>query len=222
MQKYATPTAIAAVLDIPAGRVRFVAAERVDTTVEVRAADASKSRDAKAAERTAVTFLDGVLRIAQADGKRFAGPSGSVEITVHLPAGSGVEAKAASTEFHGVGRFGEVAIEAAQGRIELDEVAGARLAVQSGDVSVGRLAGSAEISTQQGGIRIAEAARGTLVLRTRAGDIAVGAARGTSATLDAGTPHGRIRNTLAGTAGAEAELRIHASTAQGDITAAGN
>ena len=52
MQKFDTPAPISAVLDIPAGRVQFIAADRADTTVEVRPADASNGRDVKAAEQT--------------------------------------------------------------------------------------------------------------------------------------------------------------------------
>src|SRR4051794_35221572 len=101
MQKFDTPTPISAVLDIPAGRVRFIAADRSDTAVEVLPADAAKRRDVKVAARTAVAFADGVLRIETSAGNRFLGESGSVEVTVQLPAGSRVEAKAASADFRG-------------------------------------------------------------------------------------------------------------------------
>lgn len=63
MQKFDTPTPISAVLDIPAGRVRFIAADRSDTAVEVLPADASNGRDVKVAEQTTVDYGDGVLRI---------------------------------------------------------------------------------------------------------------------------------------------------------------
>ena len=108
-------------------------------------------------------------------------------MTVQLPAGSRVEAKAASAEFRGVGRLGDVAFEGAHGAIKIDEAASVRLTAHAGDVAVGRLGGPAEISTQKGDIRIAEAVRGTVVLRTQAGDVSVGAAPGVSASLDAGT-----------------------------------
>ncbi|MER5779610.1 hypothetical protein ABT144_36025, partial [Streptomyces sp. NPDC002039] len=75
------------------------------------------------------------------------------------------------------------------------------------------------ISTRKGDLRITEAVRGTVDLRTEAGDITVGAARGVSASLDAGTGHGRIHNALRNTEGATAGLSIHATTAHGDITA---
>ncbi|MER5382935.1 DUF4097 family beta strand repeat-containing protein [Streptomyces sp. NPDC002688] len=220
MQKFDTPAPVNAVLDIPAGQIRFIAADRADTTVEVLPADAAKGRDVKAAQRITVAYEDGVLRVEAAPAKnRVLGDSGSVEVTVQLPAGSRVEAKAALAELRGVGRLGDVVFEGAQGSVKLDETASARLTLQSGDISVGRLRGSAEISTQKGDLRIAEAVQGTVTLRTEAGEISVGAASGVSASLDAGTAYGRISNTLKNADGAAAGLTINASTAYGDITA---
>lgn len=219
MQKFDTPDQVSTVLDIPAGRIRFIAADRADTTVDVLPADASNSRDIKAAERITVEYVDGVLRIGAAPAKnRILGSSGSVEITVQLPAGSHIEAKAADSELRGVGRLGNVAFEGAQGSVKLDETASARLTLLAGDVSVGRLGGPAEISTQKGDLRITEAMGGTVTLRTESGGIFVGAARGVSASLDAGTAYGRIDNALKNTDGTAA-LNIHATTSYGDITA---
>lgn len=218
-QKFATPAPVSAVLDIPAGRIRFIAVDRADTTVEVLPADASKSRDVKAAEQIEVAYGEGVLRIEAAPAmNRILGPSGSIEVTVQLPAGSRVEAKAALAEVRGVGRLGDVSFEGAQGTIALDEAASAHLTLQHGDVSVGRLGGPARISTQKGDLRITEAVHGTVTLCTEHGGISVGAARGVSASLDAGTGHGRIHNALKNTEGA-AGLNIHATTAYGDISA---
>ncbi|MCL8014362.1 DUF4097 family beta strand repeat-containing protein [Streptomyces sp. AS02] len=219
MQKFDTPAPISAVLGIPAGRIRFIAADRDDTTVEVLPADASKDRDVKAAEQTRVEYGDGVLRIEAPVKNQVLGPSGSVDVTIQLPAGSRVEAKAAAAEFRGVGRLGDVVLDSAHGSVKLDETDSARLTLLAGDVSVGRLGGPGEIGTQKGDIRISEAVRGTVTLRTEHGEISVGAARGVSASLDAGTSYGRIRNALVNTDGAAARLDIHATTAYGDITA---
>jgi DUF4097 and DUF4098 domain-containing protein YvlB len=138
-------------------------------------------------------------------------------VTVQLPAGSRVEAKAASAEFRAVGRLGDVAFEGAYRQIKLDEAASVRLTAIDGDVEVGRLNGPAEISTLRGDIRIAKAVRGTVVLRTQSGDISVGAAAGVSAALDAGTGYGRISNALKNDG--TADLDIHATTSHGDIAA---
>ena len=138
-------------------------------------------------------------------------------VTVRVPAGSRVEARAASAEFRAVGRLGDVVFEGAYRQIKIDEAASVRLAAVDGDVEVGRLCGAAEISTTRGDIRIAEAVRGTVVLRTESGDISVGAAAGVSASLDAGTSLGRISNTLKNDG--TAQLDIRATASQGDITA---
>ncbi|QFR02089.1 DUF4097 domain-containing protein [Streptomyces phaeolivaceus] len=196
MQKFDTPAPISAVLAVPAGRVRFIAAARADTTVD---------------------FADGVLRItAAAPEDRHVGPSGSVEVTVRLPVGSRVEARTDSAELSAVGPLGDVAFEGAYREIEIDDAASLHLTATDGDVEVGRLGGPAEISTARGDIRIAEAVRGTVVLRTGSGDISVGAAAGVSATLDAGTDHGRVGNSLKNDG--TPQLDIRATTAQGDIT----
>ncbi|MEZ0092917.1 DUF4097 and DUF4098 domain-containing protein YvlB [Streptacidiphilus sp. EB129] len=172
----------------------------------------------KAAEQTTVEYRDGVLRIHTAEPQnQYLGPSGSLEVTVHLPAGSRVEAKTASCELRGVGRLGDVAFDGAYRQIKIDEAASLRLTAVDGDVEVGRLGGPAQISTARGDITITEAIRGTLDLRTQMGDISIGAATGVSAALDASTGHGRVRNALKndGTTG----LDIRATTPQGDITA---
>ncbi|KOU27371.1 hypothetical protein ADK52_08600 [Streptomyces sp. WM6372] len=220
MQKFETAAPIAVVLDVAAGRVQLIAADRADVAVEVRPADASKGRDVKVAEQATVEFVDGVLRIATAVAKhQVLGASGAVEVTVQLPAGSRVEAKGAAVEFRGVGRLGAVVFEGAQGVVKVDEAESARIALQAGDVFVGRLGGPAEVSTQKGDLHIGEAVRGAVVLSTQSGDISVGAARGVSASLDAGTSYGRIHNALNNTDGAAAGLDIRATTAYGDITA---
>ncbi|MFG3267696.1 DUF4097 family beta strand repeat-containing protein [Streptomyces bobili] len=218
MQKFATTAPISAILDIPAGRIQFIAADRADTTVEILPADPSRSRDTKTAEQTTVAYADGVLRItASAPGNRLTGPSGAVEVTVQLPAGSRVEAKAASAELRGVGRLGEVVFEGAYRQIKIDEADGVRLTAIDGDIEIGRLNGPAEISTARGDIRIAEAVRGTVVLRTQSGDISIAAATGVSAALDAGTGHGRVSNALKNDG--TTELDIRATTSHGDIAA---
>ncbi|MBB4986273.1 MULTISPECIES: DUF4097 family beta strand repeat-containing protein [Streptomyces] len=218
MQKFDTTAPIATVLAVPAGRIRLIAADRADATVEVLPADPSKSRDVKTAERTEVAYADGVLRVEVPKTKNgILGGNGSIEVTVQLPAGSRVEAEAAATEFRGVGRLGEVVFEGAYGQIKIDEAAGLRLNAADGDVEVGRLTGPAEISTARGDIRIAEATGGTLTLTTQKGDIAVGAAAGVSASLNAGTAYGRVDNSLRNDG--TSALNIQATTAYGDITA---
>lgn len=179
---------------------------RNDLSTRARQVTRQKSRHVKAAEQVTVVYRDDVLRIEAVEARsRVLGSSGSVEVTVQPPAGSRVEAKAASAELRRVGRLGNVAFEGAYGEevaVKLDEAASIRLTTLAGDVSVGRLTGPGEISAQKGDIHVVEAAGGTLTLSTQQGDITVGAADGISASLDASTSYGRIHNALMNTDGA--------------------
>jgi DUF4097 and DUF4098 domain-containing protein YvlB len=197
--------------------VQLIAADRTDTTVEVLPADASKSRDVKAAEQTTVDYRDGVLQVEVPVKNQLFGPSGSIEVTVQLPAGSRVEAKAAATEFRAVGRLGDVTFDGAYDQIKVDEATSARITAVAGDIWVGRLTGPAQLTTTKGDIHLTEAASGQVTLRTDMGDIEVCAAPGVSAALDAGTSYGRISNALKNDGATQ--LDIHATTTYGDITA---
>ncbi|MEU0027755.1 DUF4097 family beta strand repeat-containing protein [Streptomyces sp. NPDC006335] len=217
MQKFDTPAPVTAVIDLPAGHVQVIAADRADTTVEIRPAHPARGRDTKAAEQIEVDHRDGVLRItAPAAKNQYFGPSGSVELTVQLPAGSRVEAKAAAAEFRAVGRLGDVVFEGAHGPVKIDEAASLRLTAADGHITVGRLTGPGHISTQRGDITIGEAVTGTVVLTTQQGDITLHTAA--PASLDAGTSYGRIHNTLKNTEGTPA-LAVRATTSHGDISA---
>ncbi|MFF9094450.1 DUF4097 family beta strand repeat-containing protein [Streptomyces sp. NPDC014802] len=220
MHTFDTPAPISAVLDVPAGRIQFIAAERTDTVVEILPANASKSRDVKAAEQTTVDYADGTLHIATPVKNQHLGPTGAVEVTVKLPAGSRVEATTAAAELRTVGRLGDVTFSGAYRHIKLDETASLHLTATDGDIEIGRLGGPAQITTARGDILIGEATGGKVVLTTQSGDITVTAAAGVSATLDAGTSHGRIANTLKNDGAST--LDIHATTTSGDITARSN
>lgn len=215
-----TPGPVTVTLDIPAGRVRLIASDRGDTTVEVRPSQASKKRDQKAAEQTAVEFRDGVLRIATPEPNKVLGGSGSLDVMIALPTGSRLEGRAGAAELFGTGRLGEVAFEGGYRVIDLAEAAGARLQMHMGEVTIGRLSGPARITNSKGDITVAEAVAGAVELRTEMGNLSVTAAQGVSATLDAATGHGRITNALMNAAGAAAALRFKATTGSGDITAA--
>ena len=201
MQTYQTTSPVHAVIDVPAGRIRVNAGEHSEASVEVRPADPAKPRDVRAAEQMRIAYDAGTLTVAAAPPRyKVLGTSGNVEVTLTLPAGSGVHATSAAAELRTAGRLGAVSLEAAMGQISLDEAASVNLTLQHGNVKVARLTGPARITTQ-------------------AGNIDVTAAAGLSATLDACTTLGRIYNTLKNTAGAAAPVTIRATTQHGDITA---
>ncbi|MGW5364048.1 DUF4097 family beta strand repeat-containing protein [Actinopolymorpha pittospori] len=217
MQKFDTPAPITAVLDIPAGRVQLIAADRTDTTVEVAPTNPAKNRDVKTAEQTSIDYTDGTLKIHTNVKNQILGPSGSIQVTIQLPAGSKVTATTAASELRGVGRLGDLTFTGAYRHSKVDETASLHLTAIDGDIEIGRLTGPSEIATTRGDITITEATGGKVELRTQSGDISVTAAPGVSATLDAGTSYGRINNTL--TNNGTPQLHIHATTNHGDITA---
>ncbi|MGW8566327.1 DUF4097 family beta strand repeat-containing protein [Isoptericola sp. NPDC055881] len=217
MQTFQTATATA-VVHLPAGRLTVVAADRQDTTVDVRPANPAKRRDVEAAERTTVDFADGVVSVTTPAEHRALGSTGFVDVTVQVPSGSRLQAEVASAEVRVVGRLGDVVVENAHGDIKVDEAATARLTTQAGDITVGRLTDSSTLRTAKGDLRVDEATAGTLELDTQLGGITVGVAAGVTASLDSGTALGRVRNALASTGGA-VTLQIRATTAMGDISA---
>ena len=219
MQKFDTPAPISAVLDIPAGRIQFIAADRADTTVEVLPAERLQGprREGGGADHGRIRRRRPADRVLGEE---------PVPRPLRIHRGDGPAAR----RFPGRGQGGQRRVprrrtarrrrlrQARTASIKLDEAASARLTTVDGDVSVGRLGGPAEISTARGDIQIAEAVRGTVVLRTQAGDD-LGRRRRRSLGLPwtpappTAASATRLKND--GTA----DLNIHATTAHGDITA---
>jgi DUF4097 and DUF4098 domain-containing protein YvlB len=217
MQTFATPAPVTAILTVPAGSIQITAADRADTTVQIRPADPAKARDVKLAARITAAYSDGVLRVTAPAANRVLGSTGAVEVTIQLPAGSAVQATTASAQFTTTGPLGEVTLDSAQATVSVEQAATARITVVDGDITAGHLGGDAQLRTARGSIHITEATRGTLELRTQTGAITVAAAAGASAALDAGTTIGRVSNALKNTG--TTDLAIHATTTVGDITA---
>ncbi|OIV39449.1 hypothetical protein BIV57_01030 [Mangrovactinospora gilvigrisea] len=217
MPNFATPAPIATVMNLPAGSVRVVAGDRAETTVAITPADPGKSRDVKAAEQTTAVLADGVLRIDGPAKNQYFGPTGAIQAVIELPAGSAVEVKASSVQLTTEGALGAVTVATDHGDLNVAAAATAQLATTAGSVTVGQLADGGEIRTSSGSITVTQAAGGALTLRTDSGAITVGAAAGVSASLDASTSNGRVSNALKNDG--STQLAIHATTANGDITA---
>ena len=217
-QTFPTPTPINTVLDIPGGRVQFTATNRTDTTVRVQPADPAKNRDIKAAQRTTIEYAAGVLHITTAGtSNELFGPSGTIDVTIELPTGSSIQAKAGAAELRTTGQLGDITFDGAYKHINIDQAASLHLTAVDGDITIGRLGGPAHITTARGNIHIAEAARGPVALETHSGDITINAAPSVSATLNASTSYGRVTNSLRNDG--NAQLDIRATTSLGSITA---
>ena len=188
MQKFATPTPITAVLDIPAGRLQLIAADRTDTTVEIQPTNPAKNRDVQAAEQTTVTYTDGVLRIHTPTHQPALRP-------LRIPRRSPSSCPPAPTSRPPPPPANSAASAAwatspSTAPTARSKSTRPRASASPRSTATSRSAAWAaphEISTTRGDIRITEAAGGTVVLSTQSGDISIAAAAGVSAALDAGT-----------------------------------
>ena len=135
-----------------------------------------------------------------------------------MPAGSHVRATSASAELLGEGRLGDVTFESSNGAVKHYETGSARLALLAGDITVGRLGGPGEITTEKGDIHITEAVQGVVTLRTVSGDVTVGVLEGVVDPAQRGACVEAGGDSVGGADGAPA-LTIHATTTQGDIFA---
>jgi len=98
MPIFATPGPIAATVEVAGAQVRVTASDRTDTVVLVKPINEAGRSDVKVANKTTVDFVGGQLSVkTTTSGDK----SGSVAITIDLPAGSSLadrqEASVAST-----------------------------------------------------------------------------------------------------------------------------
>ena len=209
MHTFPTPTPIDVAIDRGIGHVHLVAADRTDTTVDVRPTNPAVAADVEAADRSTVDFVNGQLTVTVPNKKTLRtlfGRPGQVDVTIDLPSGSRVDADVAAP-IRGEGTLGESTIATAVGAVRLERTGRLKLRTGAGDVSVGRVAGGADLNTASGKIRVgavagavvAKTANGEVTLgavdgdvrvRTAAGDIAVERARG---SVVAKTAYGSIR-----------------------------
>jgi hypothetical protein len=176
MPSFDTPGPISVIAHVGAGSIRFTAGDRLDTVVEVRPRDPKRDKDVRAAEQTEVTYASGALTVRTKE-RRLVGPTGTVDVTVGLPAGSRVDATGAWTGVLGEGRLGEVRVKASGGDVRLDTTGPLRLTASHGSITVDRVEGTAEITTSSGSLRVGTV-DGSAVLKNSHGTTTVGAATG--------------------------------------------
>ncbi|MFE1859270.1 DUF4097 family beta strand repeat-containing protein [Streptomyces anandii] len=208
MPAFDTPAPISVTAHVGAGSIRFTAADRPETVVEVRPRDPKRDKDVRAAEQTEVTYASGVLTVRTKE-RRVIGPSGVVDVTVELPAGSRVDTTGSWTQVLGEGRLGEVRVKTSGGDVRLDTTGPLRLTVSHGSITVDRVEGTAEIAASFGSLRVGTI-EGSAVLKNSHGTTAVAAALG---ELRVSGAHGDIDI-------ARAENSVTATTANGTVRVA--
>lgn len=151
MPAFATPGPIAATIVVAGAHVRVTASDRTDTVVLVEPIDTASPSDIKVAARTRVVFVGGQLSVKTTTS---GDASGSVAITIDLPAGSSLVGYLAHSQIQADGDYGECELHLAKGRVRLDRVNALQANIVAGEVSVARIAGRADIEGRAFTVRI--------------------------------------------------------------------
>ncbi|MFD0899696.1 DUF4097 family beta strand repeat-containing protein [Actinomadura sediminis] len=202
-----TPDEIAAAVETAGGLVRFRAADRADTVVDVRPSDPAREFDVQAAEETRVEFEAGRLSVKtpRYTVRSLVGSPPSVEVTIDLPTGSHVEAKSGG-HFRAEGRLGDTDLDTAAGFVRLQETGRLKVRAAAGEISVQRASGHIEVVSAAAKIRLGEIT-GTASVKASNGDITIGDVAGDARLVNA---NGDV---LIGRSRAE----LHAKTAHGSV-----
>jgi DUF4097 and DUF4098 domain-containing protein YvlB len=239
MPEFDTPEPITVEIDLLIGDVRLTAGERENTVIEVRPSDPAENNDVRAADRTRVerTSAGLLVRTSRPRGQGLIGPTsrtGSVDVTIELPAGSQVRGEGSAAAFRATGPLGECRLKTSAGSIRLDQAGPVELRTGAGGIEVDRIAGPAEVSTGSGRVRLGEVDGPAVVKNSNGetwigevtadlrvhganGQVTVGRAAG---DVDASTGNGDIRvgevtrgNTTLKTGFGEIEIGLSAGTA---------
>lgn len=155
MPTFETPEPIFASISLVVGNVWVIASDRRDTSVVVTPSDRSNDSDVKAAEATRVEYSHGTLVVKGPNqrGPFSFGKTGSLEVTIELPADSRLGGDAAVADFRCDGRLGECKITTATGSIRLDQTGPLHLSTSTGSITVDRADGLVEL-TGAGEVRV--------------------------------------------------------------------
>ena len=119
MPTFATPDPITATVEVAGAEVQVTASDRTDTVVLVEPLNAASRKDVKVADRTKIDLAGGQLSVkTTTPGDK----SGSVSITIDLPAGSGLAAYLAHSSVQVDGPVGQCELHLASGRVQLDRI----------------------------------------------------------------------------------------------------
>jgi DUF4097 and DUF4098 domain-containing protein YvlB len=189
------------------GDVRIIAGDRDATLVEVQPSDASNEEDVKVAELTRVEYASEQLLVKAPKLRSWLSKrGGSIDVTIELPAGSHVHGTMGLGDFHCDGELGDCRIKTGLGRIRLDRADKLNLRSATGDITVERATGRAEVTAGSGDVRLGEL-DAAAVIKNSNGDTWVGVAAG---DLRLNTANGSIAVDLA-------QASVGAKSANGDV-----
>ena len=153
MPSFETHQPILLSIGLSQGMVHVIASNRTDTVVAVSPSDPGRPADVEAAGKTVVDLVNGTLSIRMPKPGGIAAPvigwkrSGSVVVTVELPEGSSLRADTGVADFRCDGCLGDVEVKTGAGDVRLDRTGALRVRAGVGRVAVEEAAGDAEIVT---------------------------------------------------------------------------
>jgi Putative adhesin len=178
MPTFNTPEPIAARVEAAAGSVRFVATDRDDTVVEVRAHDESRAADVRAAELARVQCHNGKLTAAAGRGGFPLFRGGAIDIDIALPSRSTLTVSVTSADVCAEGEFDDCQISSASGNLNVDAVQGnLKATTASGSITVQAVTGNVSVATASGNTTIGQL-DGDLKFKAASGDLGVEHLRG--------------------------------------------
>jgi DUF4097 and DUF4098 domain-containing protein YvlB len=209
MPTFDTPHPVSATVELVLGEVRITASERADTVVDVRPSDAANPADVKAAETTHVAYANDKLVVKAPKARPLLSTrndTGSIDVTIEVPAGSHLDGSGQVADFHSDGRLGDTRVRTGLGQVRLDWAGALHVKNGAGDVTVDRATGHTEITAGTGDVRLREV-DGSAVIRNANGDTWVGLAGGDT----------RVKAANGSIAVDRANASLSAKSANGDV-----
>lgn len=188
MPAFDTPEPLRVILEFDVGSARISAGPRTDTVVEVLPADGADETDVRAARETHVSCAGGTLTVKGPRKRSLFGRTGSLDVSIELPAGSHVRAVSPMADLTCEGPLGDCHLKTSLGDIRLDEAATAYLKTDHGDIRADRVAGDAEV-LGSGRVEIGEIG-GAAGVKNGNGETTIAEVHG---DLRANSANGRIR-----------------------------
>jgi hypothetical protein len=243
-ETFSTPGKVKLEINIPSGDVDLETVEGDTTTVEleVHGRDGEEhERDTEIEMRQRGDRYEVVIAAATNRGFNFI-RGRDYRLRVISPPDTDVEAKIASADVEGRGRFGDIRIQTASGDVELEHVQGlARIDAASGDVHIERadslklnsasgdvvvdeLQHGGEVNTASGDVELRSIREGDVKLNSASGDIEVGIAPGSRLWVEAQSLSGETSSDIDLESGAPITsdegplVELKARTLSGDIS----
>lgn len=243
-ETFSTPGKVKLEINLPAGDVDLETVEGDTTTVEleVHGRDGDEhERDTEIEMRQRGDRYEVVIAAAKNRGFNFI-RGRDYRLRVTSPPETDVEAKIASADVEGRGRFGDIRIQTASGDVELEHVQGLaridaasgdvhieladslKLNSASGDVVVDELQHGGEVNTASGDVELRSVREGDVKLNSASGDIEVGIAAGSRLWVEAQSLSGETSSDIDLESGAPIAsdegplVELKARTLSGDIS----